>query len=344
LTKRVVVNISYGPTTGPHDGTAELEGALLELVQQYDQTVYNLDGTVKSPKLDIVLAAGNAYQSEGHVTFESSAMLTSAEWIWRIPPDNTVPCFAEIWVETGPGSSANVSLTPPAYSTGSSANIQTMPLGNNTVWLFTVPPTIAQPPGTSGAAHGDWKFSISGLPAGIRVHAYAARTDPNMGARTGARSSCFLDPAWERDHSASASQCRSHGEFDKSGSLIQRGGTLNGIATGRHPGLHVAAGYRLADACQAPYSSAGPARRPGGRGGPDFALLGDESYALAGVRAGATRSGGTFRMVGTSTAAPQLARRIANGPGWDTSLPPPVLNPGGVVETAKRGTGNLAPP
>ena len=28
ITKNVVVNLSYGPTTGPHDGTAELEEAL----------------------------------------------------------------------------------------------------------------------------------------------------------------------------------------------------------------------------------------------------------------------------------------------------------------------------
>ena len=58
--KSVVVNLSYGPTTGPHDGTAVLEEALNALVTHYD-------GTQGKPKLEIVLPAGNAYLSEGHV-------------------------------------------------------------------------------------------------------------------------------------------------------------------------------------------------------------------------------------------------------------------------------------
>ena len=36
ITKNVIINLSYGPTTGPHDGTAELETALTELVAEYD--------------------------------------------------------------------------------------------------------------------------------------------------------------------------------------------------------------------------------------------------------------------------------------------------------------------
>ena len=33
-TENVVINLSYGPTTGPHDGTAELEAALTALVSE----------------------------------------------------------------------------------------------------------------------------------------------------------------------------------------------------------------------------------------------------------------------------------------------------------------------
>ena len=36
VTRNVVINLSYGPTTGPHDGTAELESALTDLVAKYD--------------------------------------------------------------------------------------------------------------------------------------------------------------------------------------------------------------------------------------------------------------------------------------------------------------------
>ena len=49
-TKKVIVNLSYGPTTGPHDGTALLEDALNALVTYYD-------GTQGKPQLEIVLPA-----------------------------------------------------------------------------------------------------------------------------------------------------------------------------------------------------------------------------------------------------------------------------------------------
>ena len=38
VTKNVIVNLSYGPTTGPHDGTALLEEALKGLIDQFDGT------------------------------------------------------------------------------------------------------------------------------------------------------------------------------------------------------------------------------------------------------------------------------------------------------------------
>ena len=48
-----------------------------------------------------------------------------------------------------------------------------------------------------------------------------------------------------------------------------------------------------------------------------------------------------FRLIGTSAAAPQLARWIA-----DAALPLPtnVPSPGDTVEIEKRGGGDLAPP
>jgi len=45
-TERVIINLSYGPTTGPHDGTAALEAALWALVTYYD-------GVTNKPKLEI---------------------------------------------------------------------------------------------------------------------------------------------------------------------------------------------------------------------------------------------------------------------------------------------------
>jgi hypothetical protein len=93
------------------------------------------------------------------------------------------------------------------------------------------------------------------------------------------------------------------------------------------------------------YSSAGPARSGPlpQRVGPDFALPCDESPALEGIRAGGTRTGVVFRLIGTSAAAPQLARHVANfAPGNQPQTPTnPPTNRG---EMEERGGGNLPPP
>jgi hypothetical protein len=346
-TRKVVVNVSYGPTTGPHDGTAVLESALTALVTEYN-------GTGGKPKLEVVLPAGNAYMSAGHfaVTTRNKGP-NNVDWIWRLPPDNAVLCFAEIWMSKTNASGSVVKLTSPSGVSYASAGLQPPPpgslptstgvygpliLGGDTMWLLAIGPTIAG----SGAVseHGDWKIEITSIDARAQIDAYVARSDPNMGARTGARRSYFVDPKWERSRSAEASGKYINGEFDNSGSLIHRDGTLNGIGTSNVPSVHVAGGYLLANGRKSPYSSAGPARDdlPAARVGPDFALPCDESWALGGIRAGGNRSGSVFRLKGTSAAAPQLARHVAK-----SALPPPTDVPTSIEEVRKRGRGNLEP-
>ncbi len=211
------------------------------------------------------------------------------------------------------------------------------------MWRLHVKPTIA----SAGlvAEHGDWTISVTGIPHHhhdhVDVHAYIARSDPNMGVRTGAKLSHFVDPGWEQTRSALAGCILVNGEFDKSGSLIHRLGTLNGIATAYEAYVHVAGGYVILDRRKSRYSSAGPARHGPLplRIGPDYVLPCDESYALQGIRAGSTRSGSVFRLKGTSTAAPQLARHVADHP-----IPPAHNIPGSQIEKNKRGGGNLDPP
>jgi hypothetical protein len=345
-TRNVVINLSYGPTTGPHDGTADLEAALSALVAEYD-------GSPGKPKLEIMLAAGNAYLSEGHVVFKRDATQPNyAEWTWRLPPDNSVLCFAEVWMKTTDvRANTTVTLTSP----NGVRYIPTPPLpapvppqtagvdipiqwGNNTVWRLQVEATIVKR-NVPAAEHGAWTIRVSGIRPNAEVHAYVARSDPNMGVLTGARRSCFVDPEWERTRSAEASCTYVDGEFDKTGSLIHRNGTLNGIATGDDASVHVAGGYMISNGRKSPYSSAGPARGGAPRRGPDFVLPCDESYALQGIRAGSNRSGAVFRLIGTSAAAPQLAREVANPP-----LPTPNDVPISAGEIAKRGGGDLEPP
>jgi hypothetical protein len=207
------------------------------------------------------------------------------------------------------------------------------------MWLLSIAPTIA----TCGVAveHGDWTVTVADVGVNTQVDAYVARTDPNMGVRTGARRSYFVDPKWEQTLSAAAGCAYANGEFDETGSLVRRFGTLNGIANGMDASVHVAGGYILANGRKSRYPSAGPARgyplAP--RVGPDYALPCDETYALEGIRAGGNRSGSVFRLTGTSASAPQLARWVANPP-----IPPPSNRPHTQDEKFKRGHGNLKPP
>jgi hypothetical protein len=361
VTKNVVVNLSYGPTTGPHDGTAELEEALNALITQFD-------GTQGKPKLEIVLAAGNSYFSEGHVSFarRTNTDPDHVEWIWRLPPDNSVLCFAEVWTETpAPGQAyPNVTLTPPSGSPvykptppppppppppgtilPAAGVEQPIVRGNNTMWRLQVEPTIVPPDPTTyieTVEHGDWRIKITDIAVGARVHAYVARSDPNMGVRTRAKRSYFVDPKWEQQHSADAGCNYAAGEFEKERSLINRFGSLNGIATARPPEIHVAGGYVIANQRKSAYSSAGPARNAPPspvRVGPDVVLPCDESYALGGIRGGGNRSGTVFRLTGTSAAAPQLARHVAS-----PSIPAPHHVPSTDKEKRKRGSGNVDPP
>jgi hypothetical protein len=347
----VVINLSYGPTTGSHNGLAELETLLRTFVEQHNDT--------NKLKLDIVLAAGNSFLLQDHVAFcRSHGGPDPVEWTWRLPPDNTMLCFAEIWMKPACATPVQVTLispsgivyhpTPPPLPMPdpppppSPAGLDgPLPWGpDDVMWRLQVEPTIA----SNGLVveHGNWTIRMTGIPEGAEVHAYVARTDPNMNMRTGAKRSYFVDGNWERTHAAEDKCIYQNGQFRATGSLLDRHGTLNGIATDLVEGVHVAGGYIISNRRKSRYSSAGPAR-PGPlplRRGPDYLLPCDESYALGGVRAGGNRSGGVFRLTGTSTAAPQLARHLTGNLPSPTDAPPL----GDLPAIEERGSGNLKPP
>jgi hypothetical protein len=332
-TRNVIINLSYGPATGPHDGTAVLEAALSALVAYYD-------GVAHQPKLDIFLAAGNFYLTDTHVAYRRhQGHSNSIQWTWRLLPDNPVTCFSEVWMDNNQPGGVTVTLTPPG---GAPLVINPQIIGNNTMWQLDVGPTLIAP-NVAAAPHGDYTIKIAGIPQYAHVDAYAARTDPNLGVISLAKRSYFVDPTWEQTRSAAADCKYAHGQFDNRGSLIRRIGTLNGIATADVPAVHVAGGDMIAmgDGRKSPYASAGPARgNPATRRiGPDYALFSDESYALEGVRAGGSRGGAVFRLIGTSAAAPQLARLMADLTALQVEYPTNTPE-----EEEQRGEGNLDPP
>ena len=344
--RNVVVNLSYGRTTGPHNGSALLEQALTELV-----TVY--DGSPGKPKLDISLAGGNYYLTDNHVVFKNETKESASfEWTWRLPPDNTSLCFAEIWMSNGGLEFVEVSLTSPSGVIFTSTVVYA-PAGvgppivwgaNDTMWRLQVEATVLKPRYGAVAEHGLYTIRVAGVPKGKEVHGYVARTDPNMDVPPGPKPSFFVDEDWEQERAASAGCTYVDGEFDNDGNFVSRYGTLNGIDTAEIGRLHVAGSYNLLYERKSPYSSAGPARDGPlpFREGPDYLMLGDDLPTLRGVPAGGNRSGVVFRLIGTSAAAPQLGRWVADeGPDPTKVINPPL--PGDVEGVEQSGAGSLNP-
>jgi len=317
--KRVVVNLSWGPQTGPHDGSSLLEQAMDNLVTQCKD---------KDKTLDITLPAGNSFSARAHARFDIDK--GCQKLFWCIPPDGATPSFLEIW---WPAQASLITLTPPQGNAipvpaavgftnivhaGAVVGGVTVILhwSGKTMALVAIHPTANRMATVVNAPHGRWGIQIqaqSEKDSG-QAHIYVARADHNMGQKRKAVASYL----WDQKYEEMRRKKDGMDAADPAGSSVKREGTLNGIATGGQ--VHVAGGYRLSDGHVAHYSSSGPAVSPSMRVGPDWIYPTDESMALKGIQASGVRSGSVFRLTGTSTAAPQLAREIAN-----RSLPTPPL-------------------
>jgi len=303
-TKKILINISWGPQTGPHDGSSFLEAAVEALVLEQQQL---------GRTLIVSLPAGNSFGSRAHAAIDHVA---GGRCDWIVPPDGATPAVLELWwPKAVPLAEATLRVTPPGGPavdiTSAASAVQPTwwakiaAVGQNVMARVIVHPTGGF--GMNNGRHGRWRIAIVPSPQGPAgdVHVYVARADHNMGARRRAKASHLADDAL----AASRFVAPAARFDDPVGSVIRRSGTLNGIATGA--ATHVAAGYDHQMQACSPYSSAGPTR--GARVGPDFACVSDRSDVRRGIRAAAVRSGTKTVLVGTSTAAPQLGRKIAKG-------------------------------
>ncbi len=327
--KRLVVNLSWGPQTGPHDGGSLLERAL---DNRFAKCV------AAGVELHLTLPAGNSHEARAHAQFALGAGCKGL--IWQVVPDARTPQFLEVWwpeftrlqdvdleVHSPDGQhlrlkGANLPQDQRGglLSAGRNAwGLAVVPHRNRYMALLALAPTR---PAQDHAApiHGHWRIDVGSASAGPDrlVHLYLARNSANMGARRRSRDGHLLDPQYEETR---------HGRWPRvelRDSKVRREGSLNGIATGEKP--TVAGGYVLAVNTSvetplnsnpaAPYSSSGPAVHR--ERNPDWALPSDESPYLRGVLASGVREGSTVRLTGTSAAAPQLARKLANSGSVDS--------------------------
>lgn len=334
-TEQIIINLSFGPQRGPNDGTGMLEEAFEELATEFAH-------------LTLTVAAGNGFSERGHAIFTLNAQ-ASQTLHWHIMPGDETPTFVQLWLPQG-ATDTQIKLTPPGATPSpwiAPGDAQMWPdaakpacgiiyaphtsRGNiGTMVLIALAPTSSFRPQTTLVPHGLWQIEMrnTGTTALAKpVQVWIDRDDFNLGTLVRGRQSHFVDPSYDPLRYLKAATDDTPG----SPALVRRRGTLTGIATGT--GALVAAGYRHSDKKHVRYSSAGPTRGPAA--GPDCAAVTDQSRSLPGLLAAGTRGASVVRLIGTSTAAPQLARWITD------RRPPPGPSPGPQPDPQLEGAGLL---
>jgi hypothetical protein len=331
----VAINFSYGTGAGPHDGTS--------LIEQSVDTA----AAAAQPTTRIVLPAGNSHLARGHQEIAFQRLQDIASLRWRVQPDDATVSILQIWLPHAgavPSTASRVRLsivTPDGLASPlldevngwglvlkrngevvceARYSFQPTPTERG-VFAIELQPTVMLLP-TSPASHADrvapsgvWTIRLHNALLGPqdRVHAWIERDDLIHPYPRRGRQSYFDETCYRR--------------FDAQGRVVEedaaqpacsvkRAGMINAIATGER--AVVTGGFLRKELGIAPYSAGGPTTPP--RGGPlnpatrkpDAALVSDDSEVHSGVLAAGSRSGSVVAMRGTSVAAPQLTRWIAD--------------------------------
>ena len=316
----VVINLSYGRLEGPHDGTSDIELAI--------EIIVALIWRFRRVRLRVILPAGNSYLLRTHSEIRFTRIGEVVTLPWRILPDDQTPSFSEIWLPArASGSSSSrieATIIAPAgeshtidESGGSvqwtggggpvyaEARYYVSPLTNRGMFRISLAATTDLDTTAPLAPAGVWQIYLRNilLTQSEAVHAWVQRDDSLYGFPLRGRQSYFDDPGYVRFDQSGRDK-----ETDDSGALAQRDSTLNSIATGDSP--IVMGGYLRKEGVPAKYSSAG-AETPPPRW-PDAMASSDDSRVHQGILAAGSRSGSVVPLNGTSVAAPQIARIVAD--------------------------------
>jgi hypothetical protein len=291
----------------------------------------------------VVLPSGNSFLERCHARF-ALAQNEERRLDWRVQPDDRTPSFLEIWPgpvnASGIAPDLEVRVVPPGSPVGllvsrgapnaawptavlplASALYQTAglpPRPHRDKIVVQLAPTATLEANERVAPAGTWRIFVKnvGSQPAKAINAWIQRDDTPYGWPITGRQSRFDDPAYVRfDPSGRYLRNQSAGSessIDTAASHVKRAGSINAIATGAD--TVVIGAYRKSDNTASGYSAGGPLVAPGTRVGfaPDAMAVGDDSIACAGVLAAGTRSGSVIAMRGTSVAAPQIARWLAD--------------------------------
>ncbi len=330
----LVVNFSFGNFAGPHDGTGPAE----------KQIRHFLDVLAADLKVQIVLPSGNGNLSRCHArtTFAQTGDVETLDL--RVQPDDRSASFVEIWAPFATGEPSppggdglfEVTVTAPdgttsgpvTTATDSAAEIVTAsgrkigelaydykPIRTKRGYvLVSLNPSASLEAPAKVAPSGLYRIAIRNLSlaADQPVRIWVARDETLPGYPAFGRQSYFDNACYARfdafggplAHDPPGDAC-----------AVRRAGTLSGFATGDKP--IVLGGYVRSTGRMAVYSATGPSsplrdELDPVREGPDAAAPSDDSPVQRGVLSSGSRCGSYLAMNGTSVAAPQAARWVAD--------------------------------
>lgn len=312
----VVINFSYGRLNGPHDGSGDVEPWLKEITESFAKI---------GVRVRFVLPAGNSFLSRTHAQMIFDDGNPVRKFNWHILPDDNTQSFVEIWTPKPPATGSRLTLTltdPLGDSYSIVENQASQPIGTPlygtlshtstaTRGTFTImlKPTGSLLGGTF-APSGTYEIkleSTGGIATDAYIDAWVARDDTIPGYPHAGRQSYFDDAAYKYRDEYSGRLI----QVDDPASLVQRQGTINSIATGEEP--IVIGGFLRKEMTAADYTAAGArSPRPPPPRWPDAVAPSDDSSVLEGRLAAGSRSGSRVPVGGTSVAAPQIARWVAD--------------------------------
>ena len=321
----VVINVSFGYTAGPHDGSGVLE--------QY------LDTLIASrPGVQFTFPAGNAQLSRCHAEIDLAAQ-NAVELDWMVQPNDRTHSLLQVRLPgywTAGVDRMTLTVQPPvgnpmtiSESIGPgdvlkdaagrvigllSHALDWTPAGIRSAFNLWIRPTDRpQPHSRSVAPPGRWKLRFALNPGEAMAepaHVWIQRDDSLYGYPQRGRQPYF-DHEDYMPFDASGRVLSDDDPPQPPGCPIKRKSLFNAIATESR--VITAGGYMEREGEVAHYSSGGPntPSEPAPLGKPDVLFPSEGSSAQRGILAAGSRSGTRVPLTGTSVASPQLARMVA---------------------------------
>ena len=312
--KTVVVAIDYGSYLGPHDGSSLFERALDFLIES------------NAPKLQVIFPVGNGFEQKASLWSDRvGSSKKPSVWQWWVPPENEQATFTEIWLgDQNFGSTIrefSMTITAPngdAVTLRKGGEVKTFTKLSKIFAnaylardcrsvLLKVNDTKGDEPHTR-APSGRWTFSVfarAGDGNAVNLWAYANR---------GGRSTNTA----QRSYQSRLIPLSKDTVVDGESSIIGMGCSDCSVLVGgvklmalRRYGADIFKQANSENLLAANYSSAGPGR--GGtrmNDGPDYSAVTEESSSLQGISGRGVKSGSSFRLKGTSSGPPQVARLV----------------------------------